>query len=210
MSRPTAAARRHTVAVSLALAALTCGLPPAPTAEAAGASLVPSAARASETPLPSKSEWLADVNRAMRGSRIALHARTGDSAVGRRLAVNLDIDNTSLASHYEWGAPVPVVLRFARYARRHGVLLLFNTGRQRGDGRLLRAERQLTAAGYRVTAVCGRRAGEALAEGKQRCRRQFVRRGYTLIANVGNRSTDFVGGHYERAYRLPNYGNRLA
>ena len=25
----------------------------------------------------------------------------------------------------------------------------------------------------------------------------------------GNRSTDFVGGDYERAYRLPNYGNQL-
>ena len=30
-----------------------------------------------------------------------------------------------------------------------------------------------------------------------------------IIANVGNRCTDFVGGDYERAYRLPNYGNRL-
>ena len=33
--------------------------------------------------------------------------------------------------------------------------------------------------------------------------------GFTIIANIGNRSTDFVGGNYERAYRLPNYGNRL-
>ena len=33
--------------------------------------------------------------------------------------------------------------------------------------------------------------------------------GYRMIANIGNRRTDFVGGNYMRAYRLPNYGNRL-
>ena len=37
----------------------------------------------------------------------------------------------------------------------------------------------------------------------------FKKEGYTLIANVGNNDTDFVGDGYERAYRLPNYGNRL-
>jgi hypothetical protein len=31
-----------------------------------------------------------------------------------------------------------------------------------------------------------------------------------LIANIGNRSTDFVGGNYLRAYRLPNYGGQLS
>lgn len=210
MSRRTPAGRRSPLVASLALAALAGAVPPTSTARAAVTSPARAAALAAETSLPSRDGWLADVGRAMEGSRTHLHVRAGDSAVGRRLAVNLDIDNTSLASHYEWGAPVPVVLRFARYARRHGVLLLFNTGRRRGDGRLLRAERQLTAAGYRVTAVCGRLAGEALADGKQRCRRQFVRRGYTLIANVGNRSTDFVGGGFERAYRLPSYGDRLS
>ena len=44
---------------------------------------------------------------------------------------------------------------------------------------------------------------------KQRCRQEFVAKGYTIIANVGNRSTDFVGKNYERAFKLPNYGNRL-
>ena len=30
-----------------------------------------------------------------------------------------------------------------------------------------------------------------------------------VLANVGNRSPDFVGKNYERAFKLPNYGNRL-
>ena len=61
-----------------------------------------------------------------------------------------------------------------------------------------------------VTEVCGRAHGEGLVHGKQRCRRHFVDEGYTIIANVGNRSTDFTGGNYERAFRLPNYGNQLS
>jgi hypothetical protein len=157
--------------------------------------------------LPSESQWLSDVNQAMSGSRVYVGHRV---AHGSGLAVNLDIDNTSLASHYDYGAAVGVVLRLASYARSRGVTLLFNTGRLRGDGRMVRAARQLRAAGYAVTEVCGRStADEGLAESKQRCRRHFVAEGYTIIANVGNRSTDFAGGDYERAFRLPNYGNQL-
>ena len=193
MTRPRTTPR-HLVAVPLLAALLLTGLL-APPAQAA---------------LPSQSQWTTDVDHAMSGSRIYLRDRVGDSAVGKKLAVNLDIDNTSLASHYDAGTPVPVVLRFARYARSHGVLLLFNTGRRRGGGRLLAAERQLTAAGYRVTEVCGRASGEALAAGKQRCRRHFAAQGYTIVANVGNRATDFTGGDYERAFRLPDYDRQLA
>jgi hypothetical protein len=167
-------------------------------------------AGAAQADLPSKAQWLTDTEVAMAGSRVYVGQRAGVSAVGRKLAVNLDIDNTSLASHYDFGAPVPVVLRLARYARAHGVLLLFNTGRASGAGRLVAARRQLAAAGYRVTELCGRRPAETLVQGKQRCRRQFVASGYTIIANIGNRSTDFLGGNYERAFRLPDYDGQLA
>jgi hypothetical protein len=159
--------------------------------------------------VPSEQQWAADVNQAMAGSRVLLGRRV--EAGGRRLAVNLDIDNTSLASHYSYGDPVPVVLRFAKYAEGHGVTLLFNTGRVRGNGAQVLAARQLRAAGYPVTEVCGRAdADESLVHGKQRCRRHFVGEGYTIVANVGNRRTDFLGGNYERAFRLPSYGDQLA
>lgn len=183
-------ARTHRGAILLVLVAL-LGLLAPPTASA----------------LASKSRWEADVDRAMSGSHRYIDRRVARG--GHRLAVNFDIDNTTLASHYAPGKPVARVLRFARYARSHGVRLLFNTARPRGDGRLLRAERQLERAGYRVAGICGRRHGESLIHGKQRCRRHFVAQGYTLVANVGNRDTDFVGGNYERAFRLPNYDNQL-
>ena len=34
-------------------------------------------------------------------------------------------------------------------------------------------------------------------------------KGFRLIANIGNRRTDFVGGNYMRGYKLPDYGGRL-
>jgi hypothetical protein len=168
----------------------------------AGLSLAPA-----EAAMPSESQWLADVDTAMQGSQAYVDNRVAQG--GHKLAVNFDIDNTTLATHYDYGAPVRRVLRFANHAKAQGVTLLWNTGRLRGDGRMARAERQLESAGYTVTEVCGRRSGESLTHSKQRCRQHFVAEGYTLIANVGNRRTDFTGGGYERAFRLPNYANQL-
>lgn len=157
--------------------------------------------------LPSKEAWLTDVRAAMRGSHVYIDDRVARG--GRNLAVNFDIDNTTLASHYDPGNAVLRVLRFANHARNKRLSQLFNTARHYGDGRISRAKKRLNAVGYHVTQICGRHPGETITHSKQRCRRQFVADGYTLVANVGNRSTDFVGGSYERAFRLPNYGNQL-
>ena len=154
---------------------------------------------------PSKEQWLADTRQAMYGSRAYVGQRVDQG--GRRLAVSFDIDNTSLATYYAKGTAVPLVLRFARYARSQGVTLLFNTGRERGH--LAGVARSLRRVGFDVKEICGRKPGETLSHSKQRCRAQFVAEGYTLIANVGNRSTDFTGGNYERAFKLPNYGDTL-
>jgi predicted secreted acid phosphatase len=158
--------------------------------------------------LPSKSKWESDTYQAMKGSRAYTERRVASG--DKKLAVNLDIDNTSLASHYDYGEAVAVTLRFAKHAKAHGVSVLFNTGRERGEGRLLKAYDLLRKAGFPVKEMCGRKHGEGLTHSKQRCRRHYVAEGYTLIANVGNRRTDFVGGNYEKAFRLPNYDNQLA
>jgi hypothetical protein len=165
------------------------------------------AAAPAQAVLPSRRTWLGDVRQAMSGAQTYVERRAARG--GRHLAVNLDIDNTALTTHYDRGEPVGPVLRFAERARALGVVQLFNTGRLRGNERLARARRLLTSAGYHVAAICGRRHGEAVAHSKQRCRRHFAHEGYVLVANVGNRRTDFVGGGYERAFRLPSYGGRL-
>jgi predicted secreted acid phosphatase len=155
--------------------------------------------------VPGKKKWLADTRKAMYGSRAWVNTRVarGD----KDLAVNLDIDNTSLATYYSRGHAVPVVLRFVKYADSKGVTVLFNTGRLQTQ--LTGIVAALRRAGYPVDGVCGRKSGERLATSKQRCRAHYTAKGHTIIANVGNRSTDFVGSNYERAFRLPNYGGRL-
>lgn len=191
------------VAVALAVVLTSPGTT-SPTAATAhrGTGIVLSASR-----LPSKRAWLADVRRAMTGSK-AYVQRMHAAHPHRHYAVNFDIDNTTLETKYDPGQAVPVVRSFASYAHSLGIKLVWNTGR---TGAMLRKARpQLTRAGYNVTEVCGRHSGEALLHSKQRCRRHFKREGYILVANVGNRSTDFAGVHnYMRAFRLPNYGGQL-
>ena len=164
------------------------------------------AAPADAAALPSKAQWQADVRQAMHGSISYLDRRVPRG--GGPLAVVLDIDNTSLATHYAWPQPVRPTLRFARHAHALGVGVFFVTGRYQDSLRGVR--RTLKQAGYTVTGMCGRRHGEALAHGKQRCRRQIARAGRRIIANVGNRGSDLVGGNYERGFRLPSYGGKLS
>jgi hypothetical protein len=165
--------------------------------------LLPSPADAAG--LPGKKQWVADTYKALNGSRVYVRNRVAEG--GTKLALNLDIDNTSLATYYDTGKPVAVTLRLVEYAKSKGVYILFNTGRNVRQRAQTIA--QLKRAGYPVDGLCAHYKGEALRHSKQRCRQSFVNNGFTIIANIGNRSTDFTGGNYERAYRLPNYGNRL-
>jgi predicted secreted acid phosphatase len=153
---------------------------------------------------PTRAQWLADVKADMKGSRGYVRQRVAAKAPDEKLAVNFDIDNTVLATYYDGGGAIPQMLRFAHLLDRLDVDLVFNTGRLASMKQ--RTIAQLTRAGYQVAGVCLRTKGETLPMGKQRCRNSFIEGGYTLIANVGNNDTDFVGDGYERAFRLPNYG----
>ncbi len=155
--------------------------------------------------MPSKRKWVGDTYHALYGSRAYVRDRVARG--GSKLALNLDIDNTSLATYYDTGKPVAATLRLVKYAKSKGVYILFNTGRN--VSKRNRTIAQLKRAGYPVDGLCAHYRGEPLRHSKQRCRKSFVTNGFTIIANIGNRSTDFVGGNYERAYRLPNYRNRL-
>ena len=165
--------------------------------------LVPSTAEAAR--MPTKKKWVSDTYKAMNGSRAWVRDRVAKG--GTKLALNLDIDNTSLATYYDRGKPVAVTLRLVKYAKSKGVHILFNTGRNVSKRNA--TIQQLKRAGYPVDGLCAHYKGEPLRKSKQRCRQSFVNNGFTIIANIGNRNTDFIGKNYEKAYRLPNYGNRL-
>ena len=140
----------------------------------------------------------------MKGSRGYVRQRVAAKTSDERLAVNFDIDNTVIATYYDGGGGIPQMLRFSKLLGRLGVDGVFNSGRSADQQQ--RTVQQLTRAGFPVAQLCLRNKGETLPVGKQRCRGSFIDDGYTLIANVGNNDTDFVGGGYERAFRLPNYG----
>ncbi len=164
-------------------------------------------ATAEERKVPSRDQWVKDVNKVMRGSGNHLRERTASGEPG--LAINFDIDNSSIASYYDGhqAGAIPRIKKFADLATKLGVTLVFNTGRINTQS--ARTINQLTDAGYSVGLLCMRKKGETIPHGKQRCRDKFVRKGLTLIANVGNNPTDFTGDGYEEAYRLPNYGGEL-
>jgi predicted secreted acid phosphatase len=189
--------------------ALALSLAPAAAPVDAAAS-APAARQAAPRPVtapkkvPTRAEWIADVRAAMKGSRSYVTKRVAAKTADERLAVNFDIDNTVLATYYDGGGAIPRMLRFTHLLTRLGVDLVFNTGRS-ADQRD-RTVRQLTRSGFPVAQLCLRNKGETLPVGKQRCRDSFIDGGYTLIANVGNNDTDFVGDGYEKAFRLPNYG----
>ncbi|HEX8346077.1 MAG TPA: HAD family acid phosphatase, partial [Actinoplanes sp.] len=44
---------------------------------------------------------------------------------------------------------------------------------------------------------------------KTNARIAIERRGYTIVANVGNSATDLGGGHAERTFKLPDYDGQL-
>ena len=159
--------------------------------------------------VPTREQWIKDVNQVMKGSGKYLTERTESVGIDEKLAINLDIDNSSIASYYDGpdAGAIPRILKYAELARSKGVALVFNTGRS-ADQRD-RTLTQLTNAGYEVTLLCLRKKGETIRHGKQRCRNKFIKKGYTLMANVGNNPTDFTGDGYEKAYRLPNYGGEL-
>ena len=45
---------------------------------------------------------------------------------------------------------------------------------------------------------------------KTAARTEIERRGYRIVANIGNNDTDLTGGHADRTFKLPDYDGRLS
>ncbi|ORT56842.1 HAD family acid phosphatase [Streptomyces sp. CB03238] len=159
--------------------------------------------------------WQRDVAAALGEARPYIEQRTA-SPSGEKLAVVLDIDNTSLETdfHYFWEYPTPAVrpvLDLVRYADSRGVAVFFVTARPG----ILHAPTayNLTAAGYPVDGLYVRDLPDLFDEVsayKTAKRGEIEAKGYTIIANIGNRPTDLAGGHAEKTFKLPDYDGRLS
>lgn len=155
--------------------------------------------------LPPKSVWLAKVRKKLAGANAYLDAHAADAA---RPALVLDIDNTSLQTHYGWPKPVRPTLRVAKHAVHLGYTVFFVTGRTQRSADSIRP--QLSAAGYRYADVLGRPSGQGLAVSKQANRARIVARGYTVVMDIGNRNTDLWGHNVGHGIKLPSFHGLLS
>ncbi|MGW1076676.1 HAD family acid phosphatase [Streptomyces sp. NPDC002537] len=189
--------RKSRIAALVALAAValpTASLGTAVTAQAASG----------RAAVPGYQTWQADVKEAVAPAIPWLRDRAGGG--GDKPAIVLDIDNTALETYYHPGQADKPVLKVAQWANEHNVAVLFVTARTSSSS----ARQQLEDADYPVDAVCTREHGESKGEGKARCREELTEDGYTITANIGNRSTDFEGGYYEKGFKLPDYDGQLS
>ncbi|MER5962913.1 HAD family acid phosphatase [Streptomyces sp. NPDC002057] len=159
--------------------------------------------------------WLRDVAAVVDQARPYIEQRSEN--VGReKQAIVLDIDNSSLETDFHpfWELPTPAIAdvrELARDAHERGVKVFFVTARPGIIHSL--TDWNLKQAGYPVDGLYVRSLPDLFAEVsayKTEKRAEIEAKGYTIIANIGNNTTDLVGGHAERTFKLPDYGGKLS
>ncbi|MFF7012368.1 HAD family acid phosphatase [Streptomyces fimicarius] len=159
--------------------------------------------------------WRSDVAAVVAEARPWIEARS-ESAGSEKQAIVLDIDNTALETHFHpfWELPTPAVgdvRELARYADARGVAVFFVTARPGIIHSL--TDWNLKKAGYPVDGLYVRSLPDLFEEVsayKTEQRAAIEAKGYKIIANIGNNTTDIVGGHAERGFKLPDYDGKLS
>ncbi|MFD4572962.1 HAD family acid phosphatase [Streptomyces sp. NPDC058417] len=158
--------------------------------------------------------WQADCRAVMNEALPYLKQRIAATEPGEKQAIVLDIDNTSLETDYGFSYPQPAnkpVLDVARYAQDHGVALFFVTARPGIISGV--TDFNLKYAGYKVAGLHVRGLFDffkTVDAYKTAQRVKIESKGYTIIANIGNSTTDLSGGHAEKTYKLPDYDGQLS
>ncbi|MFB6981352.1 HAD family acid phosphatase [Streptomyces scopuliridis] len=159
--------------------------------------------------------WQRDVAAVVAEARPWIEARSANAGTQKQ-AIVLDIDNTALETHFHelWELPTPAVAdvrELARYADSRGVAVFFVTARPGIIYSL--TDWNLKEAGYPVDGLYVRDLPDLFDEVsayKTAKRAEIEAKGYTIIANIGNNTTDIVGGHAERTFKLPDYNGQLS
>ena len=155
-----------------------------------------------------------------------LQKRIPKGAKGKRMAIVFDIDETTLtnmphivAMDYgyvpkAWNAWVatgqcPAIVPVQTVydtAIRGKVDVIFITGRAEADR--VATERNLRQVGYDTwTKIYFKPETEeavTMAGFKTEIRRQLVKQGYVIIANIGDQNSDLANGYAEKTFKLPN------
>ena len=173
-----------------------------------------------------------DLSSVVASAQEFLRDRLARRKASEKLAVVLDIDETSLSNWPqmktfgfgydrglwdEWveersAIAIGATLNFYDFARANGVAIFFVTGR-REPLRAATAD-NLEKAGYRDwtglvlkpvdLAYLGPTASKFAATYKTSERKKIVGQGYTIVVNIGDQQSDLSGGFAERTFKLPN------
>ncbi|MFI6401597.1 HAD family acid phosphatase [Streptomyces sp. NPDC050548] len=161
-----------------------------------------------------EAQWLSDVAAVTGPAQTYIDSRAAANTSGAKLAVVLDIDNTSLASYFEGGYPTPAtapVLALAKDAHAKGVSVFFVSARTNLID--VATKYNLTNVGYTVDGLYTRTlidiASESVADFKTSQRKAIEANGYDIVANIGNNTTDLTGGYADTTYKLPDYDGLL-
>ncbi|MFF7134085.1 HAD family acid phosphatase [Streptomyces sp. NPDC008196] len=157
--------------------------------------------------------WQTDCQAVMDQALPYLKARIAAAGPAEKQAIVFDIDNTTLETDFGFSYPSPAnkpVLAVAKYAQEHGVSLFFVTARP--DIIASVTDYNLKHVGYQVNGLYVRNFIDLfkdVAAYKTAKRVDIENKGYTIIANIGNSTTDLSGGHAEKTFKLPDYNGQL-
>ncbi|WP_328880128.1 HAD family acid phosphatase [Streptomyces sp. NBC_00299] len=158
--------------------------------------------------------WQNDCQAVMDQALPYLEQRIANTKPGEKQAIVFDIDNTTLETDFGFSYPQPAnepVREVAEYAQEHGVSLFFVTAR---PGIIYSVtDYNLEYRGYEVSGLYVRGFFDLfknVGDYKTAQRVDIEKKGYTIIANIGNSATDLSGGHAEKTYKLPDYNGQLS
>ncbi|MFO2971693.1 HAD family acid phosphatase [Legionella pneumophila serogroup 10] len=144
----------------------------------------------------------------------------------QKLAIILDIDETSLSNYEKMvkrdftgskeqihkeilAANSPAIkpmLTLYKNALKRGIKVFFVTGRQESERDATRAN--LINAGYTKWAGLYLRpngySSSSIIPFKSKAREMIAKKGYTIIASIGDQYSDIQGGYTKKGFKLPN------
>lgn len=172
-------------------------------------------------------EYDKDIANVMAGAMKYLKQRVSESKKdGKKLAVVLDIDETSLSNYpdmrrLDFGGTIQEIradedkgddeaitptLIFYKYAKANNVAVFFITGRFENEREA--TEANLKKAGYQNWDGLVLRHGKFMQGSavpyKTAMRKKLSENGYDIIISVGDQQSDLDGGYADTVYKLPN------
>jgi len=147
-----------------------------------------------------------------------------DHGHGKKLALVLDIDETSLSNYdaiqkdnftfgpnsqaeatAETGVKIPSTLELFNLAKQSGVAVFFITGRR--ENTRAHTESNLRREGYdgwQQLFLKPDASTETTVQYKSGARAAIEGQGYRIVANVGDQYSDLAGGHEDVGFKLAN------